>query len=82
MKAQDLKKLVREEIKKAVSELYDKNYEPSYSHMKPFTQEIQQAIRTLTVLNDKIEQNGPLSEEIMDAMGALELLMSNIKTKA
>lgn len=78
----DLKKIIREEVKKAVSELYDKNYEPTYSHMKPFTQNIQQVIRTLTVLNDKIEENGPLSEEIMDALGALELLMSNIKTKA
>ena len=78
MKIQELKKLVREEVKKMVNEV---EYEPSYTHMKPFVQDIQRIILTLEKLNDKIEDSGPLSEEVVDAMEALEILVHNIKTK-
>ena len=63
MKKSELSKLIREEIRKTVKEI---EYQPSYTHMKPYAQEIQQQIKTLEVLNDRIEDKGPLSEEIED----------------
>ena len=54
-------------------------YAVDFKYMKPFTQELQQAIRTLQVLNDKIETVGPLSEDLVDALESLEGLYNKIK---
>lgn len=76
MKKSELQKLIREEVRKTIKEV---EYQPSYTHMKPFAQDIQQQIRTLMVLNDKIEDKGPLSEEIVDAIEILQDLQSKIQ---
>ncbi len=76
MKTQELQKIIREEVQKVLSEI---DPPMDYSYMKPFTQDIQQQIRTLTVLNQRIENNGPLSEEIADAIDILTELMAKIK---
>ena len=76
MKLTEFKKLIREEVRKTIKEV---EYQPSYTHMKPFAQDIQQQIRTLMVLNDKIEDKGPLSEEIADAIEILQDLQTKIK---
>jgi hypothetical protein len=52
----------------------------SYTHMRPFKLEIANMMSQLGALNDKIEQNGPLSEEIVDAIESLGMLISNINT--
>jgi len=52
----------------------------SYTHMRPFKLEIANIMSQLGALNDKIEQNGPLSEEIVDAIESLGMLISNINT--
>jgi len=57
----------------------DNDYGVSFAYMKPYTQDLQQAIRTLQVLNDKIETDGPLSEDIVDALESLEGLYNKIK---
>jgi hypothetical protein len=75
MKNQEFRKLVREEIRKAIKEV---DYQPSYTHMKPFKMEIAKMVAQLDNLNSKIEGGGPLSEEIADAIESLELLISNI----
>ena len=76
MKASELRKLIREEVKKVIKEV---EYTPDYKHMKPFIQDLTQSIKTLQVLNDKIETAGPLSEEIVDALEILEGLYSKIR---
>jgi predicted house-cleaning noncanonical NTP pyrophosphatase (MazG superfamily) len=76
MKKSELSKLIREEIRKTVKEI---EYQPSYTHMKPYAQEIQQQIKTLEVLNDRIEDKGPLSEEIEDVLEILRDLASKIQ---
>jgi hypothetical protein len=54
-------------------------YAVDFKYMKPFTQDLNQAIRTLQVLNDKIETVGPLSEDLVDALESLEGLYNKIK---
>ena len=76
MKATKFRQLIREEIHKTIKEV---EYQPSYTHMKPFEQDIQQQIRTLEALNDRIEDKGPLSEEIVDAIEILQDLKSKIR---
>ena len=76
MKTQELQKIIRDEVQKVLSEI---DPPVDYTHMKPFTQDIQQQIRTLTVLNQRIENQGPLSEEIADAIDSLTELMAKIK---
>ncbi len=76
MKATELKKIIREEVKKVIKEA---EYAVDFKYMKPFTQELQQAMRTLQVLNDKIEMAGPLSEDIVDALESLQGLYDKIK---
>ena len=76
MKTSELRNLIREEVRKSIKEV---DYQPSYLHMKPFTQDIQQQIRTLKVLNDRIEDKGPLSEEIADAIEILQDLQAKIQ---
>jgi hypothetical protein len=78
MKATELKRLIREEVRKVVEETQP---QASYKHMKPFKPEIVKMINQLHVLNEKIESNGPLSEEIMDAIGSLEELISRLNIK-
>lgn len=75
MKASEFKKLIREEVRKVVKE---EDYKPSYAHMKPFKLDIAKVMRELQDLNKKIEQQGPLSEEIVDAMESLGELISKI----
>ena len=76
MKTQELRKLIREEVRKVVEETQP---QASYKHMKPFVQDLVQSIKTLQVLNDKIETAGPLSEEVVDALEILEGLYSRIR---
>lgn len=73
MKITEFRKLIREEVRKVVKE-----NEEDFRYMKPFTKDIQQAIKNLQVLNDKIETVGPLSEDIVDALEALEVLYNKI----
>ena len=47
--------------------------------MKPYIKDVQQAIATLQILNDKIETDGPLSEDVVDALESLEGLYNKIK---
>ena len=54
-------------------------YAVDFKYMKPFAQDVNQAIRTLQVLNNKIEAVGPLSEDIVDAMESLMGLYNKIK---
>jgi hypothetical protein len=76
MKTSEFRKLIREEVKKVIKEV---EYTPDYKHMKPFIQDLTQSIKTLQVLNDKIETAGPLSEEVVDALEILEGLYSKIR---
>ena len=76
MKASEFRKLIREEVKKVIKEV---EYTPDYKHMKPFIQDLTQSIKTLQVLNDKIETAGPLSEEVVDALEILEGLYNKIR---
>ena len=76
MKPLELRKLIREEVKKVIKEV---EYTPDYKHMKPFIQDLTQSIKTLQVLNDKIETAGPLSEEVVDALEILEGLYNKIR---
>ena len=78
MKLSELKKVIREEVGKVVREA-DSFSQQSYTHMKPYMQSIQQSIKNLQILNDKIETAGPLSEEIVDALEKLEELWMKIK---
>jgi hypothetical protein len=64
---------------KGKDEMNEAEYAVDFKYMKPFTQDLQQAIRTLQVLNDKIETAGPLSEDIVDALESLEGLYNKIK---
>ena len=76
MKTSEFRKLIREEVKKVVKEV---EYTPDYKHMKPFIQDLTQSIKTLQILNDKIETEGPLSEEVVDALEILEGLYNKIR---
>ena len=76
MKASELRNLIREEVKKVIKEV---EYTPDYKHMKPFIQDLTQSIKTLQILNDKIETEGPLSEEVVDALEILEGLYNKIR---
>jgi hypothetical protein len=78
MKKSELKTLIKEEVRKVVREA-DSFSQQSYTHMKPYMQSIQQSIKNLQILNDKIETAGPLSEEIVDALEILEELWMKIK---
>ena len=75
MNNREFRKLVREEVRKVVKEA---EYQASYTHMKPFKMEITKMITQLNDLNSKIENGGPLSEEVVDAVESLQLLISNI----
>jgi hypothetical protein len=72
MKTQELKKLIREEIQSVLKEQFN------YTHVKPFKGEVQKMVSMLTSLNAKIEENGPLSEEIQDAIDSLNDLFSKL----
>ena len=76
MKAIELKKIIREEVRKVIKE---EEYAVDFKYMKPFTQDVNQAIRTLQVLNNKIEAVGPLSEDVVDALESLMGLYNKIK---
>ena len=56
----------------------ENNYGEGYSYMKPFVKDIQRVIQFLEVLNNKIEQEGPLSEDIIDALESLQDLKTKI----
>ena len=76
MKKSELRQLIKEELNKVVKE--DNNYGEGYNYMKPFIKDIQRVIQFLEVLNNKIEQEGPLSEDIMDALESLQDLKIKI----
>lgn len=76
MKATEFRKLIREEVRRVVKE--EDNYGEGFSYMKPHISELSRVIKTLQVLNDKIETDGPLSEDIVDALESLELLWTKI----
>jgi len=73
MKTQELRKLIREEVKKVIKEQFD------YTHVKPFKGDIQKMVSQLTTLNAKIEENGPISEEIQDAIDTLNELFNKLR---
>jgi len=73
MKAQQLRKIIREEVESILREEFD------YTHVKPFRGEVQKMVSQLTTLNAKIEENGPLSEEIQDAIDSLNELFSKLR---
>jgi len=77
MKASEFKKLIREEVRKVVKE-EDDNYGEGFGYMKPFTKDITAAINNLKAINNKIEIQGPLSEDIVDALESLEGLLVKI----
>ena len=54
-------------------------YAVDFKYMKPYIKDLQQAIATLQILNDKIETDGPLSEDLVDALESLEMLYNKIK---
>ncbi len=54
-------------------------YAVDFKYMKPYIKDVQQAIATLQILNDKIETDGPLSEDLVDALESLEGLYNKIK---
>jgi len=73
MKAEQLRKIIREEVESILREEFD------YTHVKPFKGEVQKMVSQLTTLNAKIEENGPLSEEIQDAIDSLNELFSKLR---
>ena len=73
MKADQLRKIIREEVESILREEFD------YTHVKPFKGEVQKMVSQLTTLNAKIEENGPLSEEIQDAIDSLNELFSKLR---
>ena len=77
MKTSEFKKLIREEVRKVVKE-EDDNYGEGFGYMKPFTKDITAAIGNLKAINNKIEIQGPLSEDIVDALESLEGLLVKI----
>ena len=76
MKITEFRKLIKEEIRRVVKE--DDNYGEGFSYMKPYINELSRVIETLQVLNYEIETDGPLSEDIVDALESLELLWTKI----
>ena len=78
MKKSELKQIIHEEVRKVVEETQP---QASYKHMRPFKLEIAEMISQLQDLNEKIENNGPLSEEIEDAITSLGELISRINIK-
>jgi hypothetical protein len=54
------------------------DYGVSFAYMKPYIKDISRVIKTLQILNDKIETDGPLSEDIIDALESLEALYNKI----
>ena len=61
------------------SKIIKEEYAVDFKYMKPYIKDVQQAIATLQILNDKIETDGPLSEDLVDALESLEMLYNKIK---
>ena len=61
------------------SKIIKEEYAVDFKYMKPYIKDVQQAITTLQILNDKIETDGPLSEDLVDALESLEGLYNKIK---
>lgn len=61
------------------SKIIKEEYAVDFKYMKPYIKDVQQAIATLQILNDKIETDGPLSEDVVDALESLEGLYNKIK---
>jgi len=76
MKTTEFRKLVREEVRKVIKEA---EYAVDFKYMKPYIKDLHRVIVTLQILNDKIETDGPLSEDIVDALESLEMLYDKIK---
>ena len=70
MKKSELRQLIREEI--------EKEYQLSYEHMIPYSSQIRVIKNNLMTINDKIEIKGPLSEDIMDAIEALDEFLNKL----
>jgi hypothetical protein len=73
MKTTELRKLIREEVQSIMKEAFE------YTHVKPYKGEVQKMVSLLTSLNAKIEETGPLSEEIADAIDSLNELMNKLR---
>lgn len=73
MKTAELRKLIREEVQNILREEFD------YTHIKPYRGEVQKMVSLLTSLNGKIEETGPISEEIQDAIDSLNELFNKLK---
>lgn len=61
-----------------LTENLDADYVPSYKHIAPYKDRINQVISELESINSDIEDSGPLSEEIVDAIESLQLLTANL----
>lgn len=73
MKTTELRKLIREEVQSILREEFD------YTHIKPYKGEVQKMVSLLTSLNGKIEETGPVSEEIQDAIDSLNELFMKLR---
>ena len=79
MKQTEFRKLVREEIKATMAELdRSRNLSVNIRHIAPFKGKITQMAKQLMDLNKEIEQSGPMSEEIQDAVDSLMNLVKNL----
>ena len=79
MKKSELQKLIREEVQTTIKEMdADKSYIANITHIKPFKGKVDQITKLLTALNQELEQTGPLSEEIQDAIDSLMELQAKL----
>jgi hypothetical protein len=57
----------------------EENYTPNMDHIKPYEGLIIEIKDSLVLLNNEIEQDGPLSEDIVDAVEALDNLLEKLQ---
>jgi hypothetical protein len=70
---------INKHMKNQIIESIEENDDMDYSHMKPFIKNIDRIIQSLETINDNIEDEGPLSEDIIDAIEALQSFMLKVK---
>jgi hypothetical protein len=61
-----------------LTEDLDANYVPSYEHILPYKDKINQVVLELENINSEIENSGPLSEDIVDAIEILQSLIGKL----
>jgi hypothetical protein len=73
MKKSELRQLIREEISKVKEE---EGFD--YSHFKYVEGDLYDVLENLEDIESKIEKHGPTSNELRDAIEALQALIKNI----